>query len=71
MFSSHTTITATLLHGKAGNSPAPQSDQPGFVITADMADGQALPPFFESGSVWRVVARCGGRTVWRRERARL
>jgi hypothetical protein len=35
-------------------------------ITADMADGQPLPPLIEDGILWRVVRRAGGRTHWRR-----
>ena len=35
-------------------------------ITADLDDGQLLPPFIEDGLVWRVVRRADGRTLWRR-----
>ena len=35
-------------------------------VTADMPDGQSLPPFIEDGVVWRVVHRDDGRTLWRR-----
>jgi hypothetical protein len=35
-------------------------------ITADMADGQPLPPLIEDNVVWRVVRRAGGYTIWRR-----
>jgi hypothetical protein len=35
-------------------------------VTADMADGQPLPPLIESGVPWRVVRRADGRTLWRR-----
>jgi hypothetical protein len=35
-------------------------------ITADMADGQPLPPLIEDGIVWCRVRRDGGRTHWRR-----
>jgi hypothetical protein len=35
-------------------------------ITADMADGQPLPPYTEDGVVWHVVRRTDGRTLWRR-----
>lgn len=34
-------------------------------VTADMDDGQPLPPFIEDGYVWHVVRRAGGRTLWR------
>jgi hypothetical protein len=36
------------------------------VITADMDDGQPLPPFIEDGVIWCVVRRQHGRTLWRR-----
>ena len=36
------------------------------VVTADMDDGQPLPPFIEDGVVWCVVRRQRGRTLWRR-----
>jgi len=35
-------------------------------VTANMADGQPLPPLIENGVVWRLVRRAGGRTAWRR-----
>jgi hypothetical protein len=35
-------------------------------VTADMPDGQALPPLIENGVPWRVVRRADGRTLWRR-----
>jgi hypothetical protein len=35
-------------------------------VTADMADGQPLPPLIEDGIVWHVVRRANGCTVWRR-----
>jgi hypothetical protein len=35
-------------------------------VTADMADGQPLPPLIENGVTWRVVCRAGGHTLWRR-----
>ena len=35
-------------------------------ITADMADGQPLPPYTDEGVVWQVVRRADGRTTWRR-----
>ena len=35
-------------------------------VTADMADGQPLPPLIEDGRVWHVVHRADGRTIWRR-----
>lgn len=35
-------------------------------ITADMADGQSLPPYTDDGVVWHVVRRIDGRTLWRR-----
>jgi hypothetical protein len=37
-------------------------------VTADMPDGQSLPPYFEDDVVWQVVCRSGGRTTWRRIR---
>jgi hypothetical protein len=35
-------------------------------ITADLADGQPLPPLIEDGHVWHVVRRADSRTIWRR-----
>jgi hypothetical protein len=35
-------------------------------VTADMADGQPLPPYTDRGVVWHVVRRLDGRTTWRR-----
>jgi len=35
-----------------------------YCTTADMADGQPLPPYYENGVPWRVVMRVGGHTVW-------
>jgi hypothetical protein len=35
-------------------------------VTADMPNGQSLPPFIEDGVVWCVVHRDDGRTLWRR-----
>jgi hypothetical protein len=35
-------------------------------VTADMADGQPLPPRIEDGVVWHVVHRADGCTTWRR-----
>jgi hypothetical protein len=34
------------------------------VTTADMDDGQPLPPFFD-GAIWCVVRRANNRTFWR------
>jgi hypothetical protein len=34
--------------------------------TADMEDGQPLPPLIEDSCVWHVVRRSKGRTLWRR-----
>jgi hypothetical protein len=48
---------------QAGNSPP---SQPDYVVTADMPDGQPLPPYFEVGSIWQIVRRHAGRTLWRR-----
>jgi hypothetical protein len=40
-----------------------------YVDTADMADGQSLPPYIDDGVVWRVVRRLpDNRTRWRRIR---
>ena len=36
------------------------------VVTADMDDGQPLPPLIEDGFRWHVVRRAKGRTLWRR-----
>jgi hypothetical protein len=37
-----------------------------YVDTADMADGQPLPPYIDDGVVWRVVRRLpDSRTRWR------
>ena len=38
----------------------------GHVTTADMDDGQPLPPFVEDGVAWCVVRRQHGCTLWRR-----
>jgi hypothetical protein len=35
-------------------------------VTANMPDGQSLPPFIEDGVVWHVVRRTDGCTTWRR-----
>jgi hypothetical protein len=35
-------------------------------VTADMPDGQPLPPYFDNGAVWCVVRCADGRTTWRR-----
>jgi hypothetical protein len=35
-------------------------------VTADMADGQPLPPYTDHGVVWHVVRRIDGLTTWRR-----
>jgi hypothetical protein len=40
-----------------------------YVDTADMADGQPLPPYIDDGVVWRMVRRLpDSRTRWRRIR---
>jgi hypothetical protein len=40
-----------------------------YVDTADMPDGQPLPPYIDDGVVWRVVRRLpDSRTRWRRIR---
>jgi hypothetical protein len=51
------------------------SDDPGagFIVelvdTADMPDGQALPPYLDDNVVWHVARRLpGARTRWRRIR---
>ena len=36
------------------------------LITADMDDGQPLPPLIEDGIIWCVVCRASSRTLWRR-----
>ena len=36
------------------------------IVTADMADGQPLPPLLEDDHAWHLVRRTGGRTTWRR-----
>jgi hypothetical protein len=35
-------------------------------VTADMADGQPLPPYTDRGVAWQVVRRVDSRTTWRR-----
>jgi hypothetical protein len=35
-------------------------------VTADMDDGQPLPPLIEDGVAWHAVRRIDGRTTWRR-----
>jgi hypothetical protein len=35
-------------------------------VTADMDDGQPLPPFIEDGCAWHLVRRADSRTLWRR-----
>jgi hypothetical protein len=38
-----------------------------YAVTADMEDGQPLPPLIVDGIVWGVVRRLpGNRTRWRR-----
>jgi hypothetical protein len=40
-----------------------------YSTTADMPDGQCLPPYLEDNVVWHVVRRLpGARTLWRRIR---
>jgi hypothetical protein len=40
-----------------------------YVDTADMADGQSLPPYIDDGVVWQVVRHLpDNRTRWRRIR---
>jgi hypothetical protein len=40
-----------------------------YGVTADMADGQPLPPYIDNGTVWHVVCRLPGNcTRWRRTR---
>ena len=37
------------------------------LVTADLPDGQSLPPYLESNAIWHVVRRLpDGRTSWRR-----
>ena len=36
------------------------------IVTADLPDGQACPPWIEHNIVWHVVRQYGGRTTWRR-----
>ena len=55
----------------SGRNNLPYHNRPSLfkidhVTTADMADGQPLPPFMEDGVVWCVVRRQHGRTRWRR-----
>jgi hypothetical protein len=51
-----------------GAAPAVNRREPSLTIeyatTADMDDGQPLPPFIEGGIPWRVVMRAGGHTTW-------
>jgi len=35
-------------------------------VTADMPDGQPLPPFIEDGATWHAVRRSHHKTLWRR-----
>jgi len=35
-------------------------------VTADMPDGQSLPPYNDRAAIWRVVRRVDGHTTWRR-----
>jgi hypothetical protein len=37
-----------------------------YADTADMDDGQPLPPYLDENVVWHVVRRQRGHTVWRR-----
>lgn len=39
-----------------------------LVDTADMPDGQPLPPYIDGDVVWHVVRRADARTCWRRIR---
>ena len=34
--------------------------------TADMAEGQPLPPLIENGRPWHLVRRTGSHSLWRR-----
>ena len=50
--------------------PHPSSSKPQrhifteFKTTADMDDGQSLPPYADRGTPWQVVSRSNGRTTW-------
>jgi hypothetical protein len=35
-------------------------------VTADMNDGQPLPPFIENGVIWYAIQRSNNKTTWRR-----
>jgi hypothetical protein len=37
-----------------------------YATTADMEDGQALPPLILDGAIWHIVRRMAGHTLWRR-----
>jgi hypothetical protein len=37
-------------------------------VSADMVDGQSLPPFNEHGAIWHIVHRERGKALWRRIR---
>ena len=37
-----------------------------YFVTADMADGQPLPPFIENCVPWRLMFRDAGYTLWSR-----
>jgi hypothetical protein len=55
----------------SGRNKLPYHNRPSLfkidhVTTADMADGQPLPPYMDDGVVWCVVRRQRGRTLWRR-----
>jgi hypothetical protein len=40
-----------------------------LIKTADMPDGQPLPPHFDDDAIWRIVRHLpGARTLWRRVR---
>jgi hypothetical protein len=36
------------------------------VVTADMDDGQPLPPYTDDDVIWRAVRQADGHTLWRR-----
>jgi hypothetical protein len=56
-------LGAILITAASRSSPALAIEH---IVTADMADGQPLPPFIEDGCAWHLVRRADGRTLWRR-----
>jgi hypothetical protein len=57
-------VTEAISQAESVGNPSPLRVE--HALTADMADGQPLPPFIEDRIVWHLVRRADGRTLWRR-----